>query len=152
MTDAYDRDDALGANSLGGGGGLLGLIKTSNTTGRDPNSDPLPPGYAYRPDGALQLLPDFAKQHPKGPFDWKTAGRNIHWDGVLADLATIGAGAVTGAGLGEIPGVTPQIMQTGRIVGGLLGSGARTWKAQQDANRPPMAPDKAKDRSSSGVF
>jgi hypothetical protein len=59
--------------------------------------------------GGVQLKPDFAATHPKGPLDFGGMSKEIDWPGVGLDLGSIAAGAVplAGAGAADVLKATP---------------------------------------------
>jgi hypothetical protein len=104
----------LRAGVFGAGNGLLGMARVEDLVARpgdarlmlasDPRSsglgswskaDPYPMPSAYMSDGhgGVQLRPEFAATHPKGPTDFGAMAHNIDWGGTAWDLAKIAASA-----------------------------------------------------------
>jgi hypothetical protein len=134
-----------------GSGGLLGVVRVANpgpaqaapaqgAASDAASSAALPPGYMYDADGKLQLTPQFAQTHPKGPFDFGAMNHNINWPGVVSDLGSL-AGNVASSLLLPIPEALD-----------LLLTGAETWNAQDEANRRSQkATAGSTDRATNGL-
>lgn len=77
------------------------------------------------PDGKLHPI---AGWHTTGPFAFGEWARNVDWRGVGDDLATIGAGAVSGAGASVF---SP--LELAKLVGSLYTMGKEAWQAGDEA-------------------
>ncbi len=88
----------------------------------------------------MQVTPDFARTHPKGPLDFGAMAHNIDWAGVLKDLGVVAAGAVGGAGWGEAAGVgaagTGALPKASPLLAKLAAAGIAT---QSDVNQADKA-------------
>lgn len=116
--------------------------------GRPSKDDPYPMPPAYMPDGhgGVQLRPDFAATHPKGPFDFGAMAHNIHWGGVAKDLWDI----ATGVANSKIQDVVGDALDLPSWVD-LPELGMKTWKMQNEANKPGAQPAKGADRTTNGL-
>lgn len=159
MSDVYGYDDGSNtaldgypewrAGVAGSGSGLLWLAKanprsSSPTLAFDSggNADPLPSAYMPGPNGGVQLRPNFAAQHPNGPFDFGGMVKEIDWPGIVEGLLDIVGGGAQSHAEDELG--MPSWLDW-------LQSGKEAWDAQNEANKNPNSQPPGADRATNGL-
>lgn len=115
-----------GAERLVGGDGGDRLEGRSRSIAQPARPDPrrtevFKPG----PDGKLHPVEGW---HTTGPFAFGEWAGNVDWGGVADDLATVGFGAISGAGVEKLT-----LLEAARQIGSLYAMGKEVWQAQNKA-------------------
>jgi hypothetical protein len=122
--------------------------RSSSRTAAYAGGEAYPMPAAYMPDGhsGVQLKPDFAAAHPKGPWDMGGMAGEIDWNGVDRDLTDIGGGVVNA----KINDWTEDKLGIPSWVD-VLKSAPEVWKKQDEANKDSGRPPRGADRVTNGV-